>query len=125
MPVNCYWEPEGFVFEASGIVTPEEILEGNRIFLEVPEGCTPKYQLINALDVVEIDMGKIELVDISADDLAMSRRFPKMKVALAAKEGPVMKILMDYLKISWAMNTSWDMRMFDSMQAALKWLGKN
>ncbi len=122
MPVKTYWESEGFVMEASGILTADEIIAASDTFGKLPEGTNTKYQIINALEVEDIYVCELELVNIVADDLSMSRRFPFLKIALLAKEGPVMENFCNYVKISWNLNTSWDIRIFSSLEAAQNWL---
>ena len=122
MPIITFWESEGFVYEARGVVTAEEIIECGVEFLNVPEGITPKYQLVNGLMVEEFDLDEVELVNISADDLSASRKYPNIKVAMIAKKGHVMEKFMNYLKVSWAINTSWEIRIFNSLESARDWL---
>ncbi len=122
MPIATHWEPEGFVFEASGIVTAEEVIESGDGFLKVPKGTTPKYQLVNGLEVEEFELSELDVVNISADDLSASRLYPNIKVAMVAKKGHVMEKFMNYLKVSWAINTSWEIRIFNSLEAARDWL---
>lgn len=122
MSIIAYWEPEGFVFETSGIVTAREIFQSSADFLEVPKGVIPKYQLINALDIEKLDLSEVDVVDISADDLSASRKYPNIKVAMVALKGHVIETFMNYLKISWAINTSWEIRIFNSLEAARDWL---
>lgn len=122
MPIKTYWEQEGFVFECSGIVTAEEISEINFDFLDVPEGVTPRYQLINAEALERFDLSELDLVDISTDDLSVSRKYPNVKVAMVTHDKEVRKVFMDYIKISWAINTSWEIRVFDTLEAAREWL---
>ena len=122
MPIVTYWEAEGFVFESKGVVTAEEIFAGGEQFLSVPEGITPKYQLVDCLNVEDFDLSELDVVDISADDLAASRKYPNIKVAMVAQKGHVMEKFMKYLKVSWAINTSWEIRIFNSIEAARDWL---
>lgn len=124
MPVSYYWEDDGFVMEAKGNVMAEEVFEANDAFLKVPEGVAPKYQLLNALEVNEVNISELELVDLSADDLSTSRKYPNLKIALVGHEGSVMENFIIYLKVSWAMNTNWDIRIFNSLEAARYWLGQ-
>ena len=123
MPIVTYWEPEGFVFKSSGVVTAEEIFASGDNFLNVPEGITPKYQLVNGLEVEEFELSELDVVNISADDLSASRMYPNIKVAMVAKKGHVMEKFMNYLKISWAINTSWEIRIFNTLEGARDWLG--
>ena len=122
MPVNTYWKSEGFVYEASGIVSAHEITAGMDNFSKLPEGIDTKYQIVNALQVDEIQVSELELVNITADDISLSRKLPFLRVALIANEGPVMENFIKYLKISWGLNTSWDIRIFNTLEAAEDWL---
>ena len=122
MPLKTYWEQEGFVYECSGIVTAEEIAEINFDFLDVPEGVTPRYQLIDATSIELMDLNELELVDISADDLSISRKYPNVKVAMVSSDQKTRNIFLHYIKISWAINTSWEIRIFSELEAAREWL---
>lgn len=122
MPITTFWEPEGFVFKSTGVVTVEEIFESGDDFLQVPDGVNPKYQLVNCLEVEEFDLSEVDVVNISADDLSASRKYPNIKVAMIAKKGHVMEKFMNYLKVSWAINTSWEIRIFNSLESARDWL---
>lgn len=122
MPVTTNWEPEGLVFIASGIITADEILAINFDFLDVPEGTTPRYQIIDATTAERFELDKMDLVNISADDLSVSRKYPNVKVAMVSGNDKIRALFMDYMKISWAINTSWEIRVFNSMQNARQWL---
>ena len=122
MPITTYWEPEGFVFKSSGVVTAEEIFESGDEFLAVPEGITPKYQLVDCLHVEQFNLSEVDVVNISADDLAASRKYPNIKVAMVAQKGHVTEKFVNYLKVSWAINTSWEIRIFNSVESARDWL---
>ncbi len=122
MPITTRWEPEGFVFKSSGIVTAEEISESGDDFLNVPEGINPKYQLVDCLEVLEFELSEVDVVNISADDLSASRKYPNIKVAMVAQKGHVTEKFVNYLKVSWAINTSWEIRIFNSLESARDWL---
>ena len=122
MPVVTNWEPEGLVYTAIGVISAEEIGAINFDFLNVPEGVTPRYQLIDATKAERFELDKMDLVNISADDLSVSRKYPDVKVAMVAKKQKIKEVFMEYMKISWAINTSWEIRIFDSLEAAREWL---
>ena len=122
MPINTYWEPDGIVYECKGVITAEESIESGDKFLQVPEGVTPKYQLVDCLQAEYFEISEMDMVDISADDLSASRKYPNIKVALVGKKGHVHDKFMNYLKVSWAINTSWEIRIFNSMESARDWL---
>ena len=108
--------------KSNGVVTAEEIFESGDDFLQVPDGISPKYQLVDCLEVEEFDLSEVDVVNISADDLSASRKYPNIKVAMIAKKGHVMEKFMNYLKVSWAINTSWEIRIFNSVDSARDWL---
>ena len=122
MPLKTYWEPEGFVYECVGVVTAEEIAAINFDFLNIPEGVTPKYQIINGLGAEKMELDKLDLVDITTEDLAVSRKYPNIKVAMVGTDPAFIQIYQDYMRISWAINTSWEIRIFDTLEAAREWL---
>ena len=122
MPLKTYWEPEGYVYECIGIVTAEDIEKINFDFLDIPEGVKPRYQLINGLYCDKMVLDKLDLVNISADDLAVSRKYPNIKVAMVGTNPEFKNVFMDYMQISWAINSSWEFRIFDTLEAAREWL---
>lgn len=122
MPLKTYWEQEGFVFECSGVITAEDIEKINFDFLDIPKGVTPRYQLINGLGCDKMELDKLDLVNISADDLAVSRKYPNIKVAMVGTNPQFKDVFMDYMQISWAINSSWEFRIFETMEAAREWL---
>ena len=122
MPITTYWEPEGFVIKSIGIVTAEEIFESGDDFLQVPDGISPKYQLVDCLEVERFELDEVDVVNISADDLSASRKYPNIKVAMVAQKGHVTEKFVNYLKVSWAINTSWEIRIFNSLVSARDWL---
>lgn len=122
MPVKTYWESEGFIYKASGIVTIDEINASAEAFYNLPPATITNYQLFDALEVEELRLNEMELVDVTADDLSMSRKNPFQKIAIIAKEGPVMEKMVKYMKISWSMNTTWEIRIFTNLDSAHKWL---
>ena len=122
MPIVTHWEAEGMVFECKGIITAEEGIESGEEFLRVPQGVTPKYQLVNCLQAEKFELNDLDMVDISADDLSASRKYPNIKVALVGQNSHVHNKFMNYLKVSWAINTSWEIRIFNSLESARDWL---
>jgi len=67
-------------------------------------------------------LDKLDLVNISADDLAVSRKYPNIKVAMVGTNPEFKNVFMDYMQISWAINSSWEFRIFDTLEAAREWL---
>lgn len=122
MPVTTTWEPEGLVFTATGIITAEEIGAIHYELLHVPEGVIPRYQIVDASKAERFELDKMDLVNISADDLSVSRKFPNIKVAMVSEKSNIKEVFMDYLKISWAINTSWEIRVFNTLELAREWL---
>ena len=112
----------GFVYTAIGIISAEEIEAINFGFLDVPEGVTPRYQIIDGTKAEKFEVDNLDLVDISADDLSVSRKYPSVKVAMVSNNPKIKEVFMAYMKISWAINTSWEIRIFDEMEAARLWL---
>jgi len=122
MPVKTYWENDGFVYETNGIVTVAEIQKAGLDFHKVPKGVTPKYKIIKALNIDELLLSEADVFEISMTDLSLSRKYPDLKIAMVAHKGQVTEKFMKYLKISWAVNSSWEIRIFNSLATARDWL---
>ncbi len=122
MPIKNHWEDHGIYAVFSGVVTAQDIYEANRETIEDPRSASCRYQLVNALDAVEIQMDDLVMVDIAADDAAFSRTYKGLKVAMIVDNPEFRKMAEKYIDLSWKLNSSWHFRIYQTEEEAREWL---
>ena len=68
------------------------------------------------------DFDQMEIFNVSADDVALGRKFSNLKIAFVTALEQVEATIIDHLKISWSLNTNADIRMFKTIEAAREWI---
>ena len=122
MPVKVRWEYHGIYYTAVGVVTAHEVSKAQKLALSPPEGITPKYQIIDARKTEKFDLDQMEIFNVSADDVALSRKFPDLKIAFVTAHEHVEATFLDHLKISRSLNTNAEIRIFRTLEAAREWI---
>lgn len=123
MPIISRWEPNGIYCRLEGTVTPAEINRTQRIVLNPPEGLVPRYQIVDALKADLLMGDQMQMFNISADDLAVFRKYPGFKFAFVNSKKEIEEFIANYLKISRSMDDRTDFRMFTSIESAREWIG--
>lgn len=122
MPVRARWEFHGIYYTTVGVVTADEVSNAQKLALSPPEGIKPQYQIIDARNMEKFDFNQMEIFNVSADDAALGRKIPNLKIAFVTALEHVEAIFMDHLKISWSLNTNAEIRMFKTLEAARQWI---
>jgi len=123
MPVKLRWEPHGAMIIPTGVVTADEVHQVQQLILTPPGTLEPKYQVIDARYLEKFDFNQLEMFNISADDLALSRKFSNFKTAMITGNKEVEKTFFDHLKISWSMQPEDQLRIFNDLALAREWIG--
>lgn len=123
MPIKARWELHGAYFQASGTVMAGEILGARKFMLEPPNGMEPKYQIIDARNVEKFDFDQMDLLNISAGDLAVGRKYPEIKIAVVTGKVEIEETMLGYMKNSWAMGTKAEFGLFIDLPQARNWIG--
>ena len=123
MPIKARWELHGAYFKAKGVVLIGEILGARKFMLEPPEGMEPKYQIIDAREIEKFDFDQMDLLNISAGDLAVGRKFPDIKIAVVTGNFEIEETFLGYMKNSWAMGTKAEFGLFVELEQARAWIG--
>jgi|GEM_PF-3283005 len=121
MPISLVLEPYGQHWICSGHVTTAEIHSTNKAAMEALEEYDHWYQLIDLLDVEVFEINDLEIVDVSIDDASFSRKHQNLKMALVVNNPKIKEQLMKYLMVSWALNSNWEFRVYDTVEAARDW----
>ena len=123
MPIKARWELHGAYFQAYGTVIIGEILGARKFMLSPPEGVDPKYQIIDAREVLKFDFDQMDLLNISAGDLAVGKKYPKIKIAVVTGKFEIEETLLGHMKNSWAMGTKAEFGLFVDLAQAREWIG--
>lgn len=123
MPVQVIWEPFGLYYLPFGNTTAEEVRYAQKFALSPPEDVIPKFQLVDGRNTDLFDLDHRQLVDVSADDLSYTRKYDIKYVAFVIKKQNVENKFFEIFKLSWAMNTDAEWRMFTNMKDAREWIG--
>ncbi len=121
MPISLIIEPSGQHWKCSGLVTTAEIHSTNKAAMEALEEYDHSYQLIDLLDVEVFEINDLEIVDVSIDDASFSRKHQNLKMALVVNNPIIKEQIMKYLMVSWALNSNWEFRVYDTVEAARDW----
>ncbi|MDH3699324.1 MAG: hypothetical protein OEQ81_11715 [Flavobacteriaceae bacterium] len=122
MPIKARWEYHGVYYTTKGSISAEEIYEARKFMFTPPEGIEPQYQIVDARESDKIDLDQMELFNVSADDLAVGRKYPDLKIAFISINKQVEETFINHFKISWSLNTVANIRLFNSVQAARNWI---
>ena len=122
MPFHTIWEEEGIKWEFYDFVTSAEIWEANEVFFSDPRSKTAKYQLVHTLKTTGVEWKPLDIVEVSANDVAASRTIKKLKMAYISNDDAIRKKIEKYVDISRNLNSDWHFRGFKSEEEARSWL---
>ena len=121
MPISLVLETYGQHWICSGQVTSEEIRSTNDVALKITEEKDHWYQLIDLTEAEGLNLDDLDIVDVSVDDASLSRRHPNLKLAVVVTNPTIKEQIMKYLMVSWALNSNWEFRVYDTVEAARDW----
>ncbi|MDH3699325.1 MAG: hypothetical protein OEQ81_11720 [Flavobacteriaceae bacterium] len=121
MPIELILETYGQHWICSGHVTSAEISSTNKLSLKAAEEHNHWYTLIDFNEAEELVMDDLDIVDVSIEDAAFSRKHPNLKLAVVVNKAHLKEKLMKYLMVSWALNSNWEFRVYDTVEAARDW----
>lgn len=124
MPFHTIWEKEGIKWEFYDFVTSREIYKANEMFFSDPRSEMAKYQIVHTLDTIGVEWKPLDIVEVSANDVAASRKLCKMKMAYITNNKKIRKKIEKYVEISRNLNSDWHFRGFESEEEARLWLGE-
>jgi hypothetical protein len=122
MPFHTIWEEEGIKWKFYDFVTSAEIWKANEVFFSDPRSKTAKYQLVHTLETTGVEWKPIDIVEISANDVAASRSIQRLKLAYIANDDVIRKKIEKYVDISRNLNSDWHFRGFESEEEARSWI---
>jgi len=121
MPISLIIETYGQHWKLSEIVTSTEIHTTNKASIEATEKHNHWYQIIDFREVEDLRIDDLDIVDFSVDDASFSRKHKNLKMAIVVDKPHIKEMVMKYLMVSWALNSNWEMRVYDTIEAARDW----
>lgn len=122
MPFRTIWENDGIKWEFYDYVTSNEIWEANEVFFSDPRSKTAKYQIVHTLETTGVEWNPLDIVEVSANDVAASRSLKRLKMAYIANDDKIREKIEKYVEISRNLNSNWHFRGFESEEEARSWL---
>jgi len=122
MPYRTIWENDGVMWEFHGYVTAREIEEANEEFYRDPRSKTAKYQIVNALNTIDLEWKPIDIVEMTLVDVGASRTNNSLKLAFLTNKDTVRDKVEKYVNISRNLNSDWRFRGFESLIEAREWI---
>ena len=122
MPHITTWEKNGIYWVFSGVVTLQEQQKADGEMYSDPRFDSLEYFIWDGTNVTKMDYGDSEADEPAAIDKASSTYKPNLKGALIAKNKAVRKKLKRYIKTSERLKSTWDLRIFETIDQARNWL---
>ncbi len=123
MPYRTIWEKEGIRWEFYGHVTARDIKDANEEFFGDPRSITAKYQIVDAINTVDLEWKPLDIVEMSVNDVAASRTNNNLKLAFLTNSDEIRAKVEKYVNISRNLNSDWKFRGFDTLDEAREWIG--
>jgi hypothetical protein len=123
MPHRTIWEKEGVIWEFYGHVTAREIADANEEFIGDPRSKNAKYQIVDAINTIELEWNPLDIVEMSVNDVAASRSLNNLKLAFLTNSDKIREKVEKYVNISRNLNSDWKFRGFNSLDEAREWIG--
>ena len=124
MPYKTTWRENGIIWKFYGNVTAEEIEDANKEFYRDERSDFAEYQIIDALEVVNVEWNDLDIKAIAAQDKGASLYLNRIKVAYISDDEKITAVLKKYMEISRILNSTWKFRGFSAIEPALKWVQK-
>jgi hypothetical protein len=122
MPHQTLWENKGIYWRFSGVVTLDEQELADGEMYGDPRFDELEYFIWDGTDIDKVDYHETEADEPAAIDKVSSVYKPNLKGALIAKTESVKLVVQRYIKTSIELGSSWEFKMFDSLEQAREWL---
>lgn len=122
MPCRTTWEKHGILWEFHGDVTGREVDHVNDRFVKDIRRHDVSYQLIDARGVTSTDWTARDAHLIAAKDFGANLKIKGLKLAFVASDPGFLALVDEYVKQSEDMQSSWEFRLFDTIEEAREWV---
>ena len=120
MPYELIWEPRGVYWKYSGKLTGAEIIEGSTAIYGDARFDDLDYKLVDFTEMESIDMHEDEVALIAFQHKAAEASNPYIKNAIVIKSG----CDLGYTFAKFFENSSWDVEIFEDIEKANEWAGR-
>ena len=122
MPHVTKWEEKGIHWSFSGVVTMEEQQQADGEMYNDPRFEKIRYFIWDGSEIESIAYNTNDADEPAAIDKASSIYRPFLKGALIANNQEVRAVVERYITTSTKLRTSWNLRLFTSLDEARDWL---
>ncbi|MCG6939596.1 MAG: hypothetical protein LJE83_15690 [Gammaproteobacteria bacterium] len=122
MAHNMYWEHEGVYWQYYGYVSGKEVIEASTSIYDDQRFDTLKYKLADFLGAASVEIDEEEVALVAYQHRSVERSNPYIKTAIVMKPAD---IELGNKFASFFIESFWDVRVFQEMDEANKWLGRN
>jgi len=122
MPFKTIWEKSGVYWDFYGTVEADEIVDANRQFYSNLKADACIYQLCDFTRTEKLNITQKELTYISVSDVGASNSIEGLKVALAVSDPKIREWSEAYVSLCRKLASNWDIRIFDDIASARKWV---
>jgi len=122
MSYKTTWEKKGIVWEYSGVVSPEDILNSNKEFYQDSKSDSTTYQIVDLSNIDNIDLDEFSVEAVAAMDFAESLSVRNVKVAFVISVPGIKEAINKYIELAVKLQTSWSFKIFDDINSAREWV---
>lgn len=121
MAFSLTWEEHGVLVEFSGKVSAAELVKANDVWYSDPRFDTIRYYICDLTRVQHFDLAASDAEFAAATDKGASLTVERLKGALVATDAGIREMAETYIATSVDLDSTWDLRLFDSLDEARAW----
>lgn len=122
MAVKTTWKDGGVYWQLTGVVPFQEILKTIEGFYHDVRSDSAKFQIIDASGLNSFKVTERDMKCVAAYDYGASKTIKNLKVACIANKPENRKVFELYIDGSKKLASSWEFRIFESLEEAEDWL---
>ena len=122
MPHTTTWEKDGIYWKAYGTVTAQEINDAHAQLYSAPRPDRIKYWIWDGAEVDALIISDIRTELVAGYDWAASENNKSIKAAFIATDANILRVIKLYIRISMALESTWEFKIFDNIEDARQWV---
>lgn len=120
MPYKLIWESGNVVFEYSGVVSQDDVIQSNMDFYDDPRSNYINYQLVDFTQAEALDFSELDIRIVSKFDKSAVEWVSLKKVAMLPGANDVRHVADIYARET--TDAPWEFETFHDANAAREWL---
>jgi len=121
MAYTITWSDKGIIWEYSGVMTGEDLINSNLEIFGDERFDDLRYQIADLTRVEAIDINEIHIRKMAYLDLAAARSNPNIRVAVVSSSEATAQIGESYANYS-KEKSPWKTKIFSSLEEAQEWV---